>query len=124
MKKLIGRTDMEDALKKLDEMTEEVRMAVAQNLETMQAVEESVRGATNTVIGADNSVAGVDDGVAGADDPVVSRVARVNDEVASVDDQAKGINATAAVDDRETVVGDNVAEVIHGAQIILSQRSL
>ena len=121
MKMLIGRTDMEDALKKLDELTEEVRMAVAQNLGAMQAVEESVRRATNTVIGADNSVAGADDGVAGVDDPVASRVARVNDEVASVDDQAKGINVTAAtVDNRGTVVGDKVAEVIHGAQIIFN----
>ena len=120
MKKLIGRTDMEDALKKLDELTEEVRVAVSKNLEAMQAVEESVRGATNTVMGPDNSVAGVDDGAAGVHDPVASRVARVNDEVASVDDQARGINATAAVDDRGTVVGDKIAEVIHGAQIIFS----
>ena len=112
---------MEDALKRLDELTEEIRMAVAQNLGAMQAVEESVRRATNTVIGPDNSVADVDDGFAGV---MASRVARVNDEVASVDDRAKGINATAAVDDRGTVVGDKVAEVIHGAQIILIQRSL
>jgi hypothetical protein len=119
LKKLIGRTDMEDALKRLDELTEEARMAVARNLEAIQAVEGSVRGATNTVIGADNSVGGVDDGVDGVDDPVARRVARVNDELASIDDQAKGINVTAAtVDDRGTVVGDNVAEVIHGTQII------
>ena len=111
---------MEDALKKLDELTEEVRMVVSKNLEAMPAVEEGVRGATNTVIGADNSMAGVDDGAAEADDPVASRVTRVNDEVASVDDQARGINATAAVDDRGTVVGDKIAEVIHGAQIIFS----
>ena len=122
LKKLSGRTNMEDALKRIDELTEEARMAVAQNLEATHTVDESVRGVANTVIGADNSVAGVDDGVAGVDDPVASRVARVNDKVASDDDQAKGINASvASVDDRGNVVADKVADVIHGAQIIFSQ---
>ena len=103
---------MEDAVKRLDELTEEARMAVAQNLNEMQADEESVRGATNTVIGANNSMNGGDDGVSGIDDPVASRMAHV-------DNQAKGINTTAATaDDRGMVVGDKVAEAIHGAQII------
>ena len=129
LKKLIrvGRTDMEDALKRLDELTEEARMAVVRNLEATHTVNESVRGVANTVIGLDNSVAGVDDGVAGVDDTVASRVTRVNDELASVDDQLKGINATVAtVDDRGNVVGDKIAEVMYGAQIILhsSPRSL
>ena len=168
---------MEDAVKRLDELTEEARMAVAQNSNEMQADEESVRGATNTVIGANNSMNGGDDGVSGIDDPVASRVAHVDDQakginataatvddrgsvvgdkesvrgatntiigegnsvdgrndgisgvddpvanrVAHVDDQAKGINTTAATaDDRGMVVGDKVAEAIHGAQIIFSQ---
>jgi hypothetical protein len=44
-KKLIGRTDMEDALKRLDKLTqEEARMAVAQNLKATQIVDERVRG--------------------------------------------------------------------------------
>jgi hypothetical protein len=83
---------VEDALKKLDKLTdEEARMAVAQNLKATHNVDERVRGVANTVIAVDNRVAGVD-----------SRVACVDDKVASVDDTVK-------------MVGDKVAEVIHGA---------
>jgi hypothetical protein len=112
-KKLIGRTDMADALKRLDKLTEEeARMAVAQNLEATHTVDESVRGVENTMI----TGAGVDDRVAEVDD----RVPRV-DNVDSLDDQGKGINAGVASVDRVEVVGDKVAEIIDGAQIVLSQ---
>ena len=48
-KRLIGRTDMEDALKKLDRLTqEEVGMAVAQNLKATHVVDERVRGVART----------------------------------------------------------------------------
>src|SRR6266566_4823534 len=99
MKRLIGMTDVEDALKKLAKLTdEEARMAVAQNLKATHNVDERVRGVGNTVVAIDNRVASVDDRVAGVD----SRVACVDDKVASVDDTVK-------------MVGDKVAEVIHGA---------
>jgi hypothetical protein len=92
MKRLIGRTDVEDALKKLDRLTnEEARMAVAQNLKATHNVDERVRGVGNTVVAVDNRVAGVD-----------NRVAKVDDRVAGVDDTVK-------------IVGDKVTEVIHGA---------
>ena len=43
LKKLAGRTDLEDALKKLDKLThEEARMAIAQNLKATQEVNENV----------------------------------------------------------------------------------
>ena len=101
MRRLIGRTDVEDALKKLDKLTnEEARMAVAQNLKATQNVDERVRGVANTVENIDYRVAGVDD-----------RVARVDDKVTRVDDKVDG------VDDRVKVVDDKVAEVIHGTQI-------
>jgi hypothetical protein len=106
MKRLIGRTDVEDALKKLDKLTdEEARMAVAQNLKATHNVDERVREVGNTVIAVDNRVAGIDDRVACVDDRVAgvdSRVACVDDKVASVDGTVK-------------MVGDKVAEVIHGA---------
>ena len=100
MKRLIGRTDMEDALKKLDKLTnEEARMAVAQNLKATHNVDERVIGVANTMVAVDNRVAGVDDRVAGVD----SKVACVDDKVASVGDTVK-------------IVDGKVAEVIHGAQ--------
>jgi len=106
LKRLIGRTDMEDALKKLGNLTdEEARMAVAQNLKATHNVDERVRGVANTVVAVDNRVAGVDDRVAKVDDRVAgvdSRVACVGDKVVSVDHTVN-------------MVGDKVAEVIHGA---------
>jgi hypothetical protein len=90
-KKLIGRTDMDDALKRLDKLThEEARMAIAQNLKATQIVGEDVRGVADKVVAVDNRVAGVDD-----------RVAGMSDRVASVDDRVR-------------VVDDRVAEVFRG----------
>jgi hypothetical protein len=80
-KRLIGRTDMEDALQRLDKLTqEEARMAIAENLKATHTVDERVREVANTVVEIDNRVAVVDDRVAGVDD----RVAGVDDKVAEV----------------------------------------
>jgi hypothetical protein len=71
MKKLIGRTEIEDALKRLDKLTqEEARMATAQNLKVTHAVDERVKGVANTVVTIDNRVGCVGDQVAGVDDRV------------------------------------------------------
>ena len=70
----MGKTDMEDALKKLDRLTqEEFRMTIAENLRATHAVDESVREVTEQVLAVDDRVAGVDD-----------RVANVNDRVTEV----------------------------------------
>jgi methyl-accepting chemotaxis protein len=69
LKKLIGRTDIEDALKRLDRLTqEEARMAAAQVLKVANTVDDKVQGIANNMVGVDNRVAGVDDRVAGIDD--------------------------------------------------------
>ena len=48
---------MEDALNRLDQLTqEETRMAVAQNLKATHIIDERVTGVANTVIGIDASV--------------------------------------------------------------------
>ena len=92
MKRLIGRTDMEDALKRLDELTlEEARMAVAQNLKATHNVDERVRGVADAIVAVEDRVADVD-----------SRVACVDVKVANVDDTVR-------------TVGDKVTQVIHGA---------
>jgi hypothetical protein len=63
--RLIGRTDMEDALKRLDKLThEEARMAIAENLRATHAVDERVRGVTEQVLAVDDRVANVNDRVA------------------------------------------------------------
>ena len=63
-KRLIGKTDMEDALKKLDMLTqEEAWMTIAENLRATHVVDERVRGDTERVL---------------------DRVGNVNDKVAEV----------------------------------------
>jgi hypothetical protein len=80
-KKLVGRTEMEDALKRLDKLTqEEARMAAAQNLKATHIVDERVKGVVDTVEAIHNNVTDVDD-----------RVAGVSDQVAGVDDRVKEI---------------------------------
>jgi hypothetical protein len=82
MKRLIGRTDMEDALKKLDELTqEEVRMAIAENLRATHAVDQSVARVDRRVGGVSDQVARVDDRVVNVD----NMVAIVNDTVKDID---------------------------------------
>jgi hypothetical protein len=70
LKKLAGRTDMEDALKRLDKLThEEARMAVAQNLKATHIVDDRV-------VIVDSRVQVVD-----------ARTASINDEVKAINDK-------------------------------------
>lgn len=97
LKKLIGRTEIEDSLKRLDKLTqEEARMATAQVLKVAHSVDERVRGVRDEVLGVDNRVAGVDDRLAHVDD----RVAGVGDRVAGVGEIVKTVNdkVTAVID--------------------------
>ena len=74
-KKVIGRTDTEDALKRLDKLThEEAWMGIAQNLKATHTVGESVRGVADKVVVIDDKVAGVDDRVRVVDDRVAEVV--------------------------------------------------
>ena len=83
-KKLVGRTEMEDALRKLDKLTqEEARMAAAQNLKATHAVDERVKGVMDAV------------------DTIDNRIVRVNEKVVTVDDRVK-------------VVDNNLMQVIAG----------
>ena len=79
MKKLIGRTDIEDALKRLDKLThEEAWMGIAQNLRATHNVGESVRGVADRVFSVETAVKDVGTMVVGVDD----RVRVVDDRVA------------------------------------------
>jgi hypothetical protein len=74
LKKLFGnRTDIEDALKILDSLTqEEVQMVAAQVLKATHTVDDTGRvwGVTDIAFRVDNRVAGVGDQVRGVDDKV------------------------------------------------------
>src|SRR5258707_14227314 len=97
--KLIGKTEIEDALKRLDKLTqEEARMAAAENLKVAHTVDERVKGVVDTVEAINNKVSSVD-----------GRVAAVNDQVASVGDRV------VTIDDRVDVVDNRLVQVITGA---------
>jgi hypothetical protein len=90
-KRLIGRTDLEDALRRLDKLThEEARMATAEVLRMTHAIDETVTG-------------------------VREQVLVVDDRLVSVD------NRMVNVDNRVATVDGKVTEVINGAQITFSQ---
>ena len=64
LKKLIGRTEIEDVLKRLDKLTqEEARMAAAENLKVAHAVDKKVEGVADTVAVVDDRVKVVDNKV-------------------------------------------------------------
>src|SRR5216684_747977 len=108
-KKLIGRTEMEDALKRLDKLTqEEARMAAAENLKVAHTVDERVKGVVGTVEAIDNKVASVDGRVAG----VENQVTAVNDQVTAVNDQV------VAVDDQVASVNERVVTIDHGVKFV------
>jgi aminoglycoside phosphotransferase len=63
-KRLIGKTDLEDALKKLDQVTqEEARMIIAENLRATHAVDERVASVDDRVANVNDKVAEVIRGV-------------------------------------------------------------
>ena len=111
VKKVLGNTEMEDALKRLDRLTqEEARMAAAENLKLTHAVDKRVEGVADRVAGVDEHVAVVTDQVAAVDD----RVASVNEHVADVVDQVAGVDERiAGVDDRVAGVEECVASVVN-----------
>jgi hypothetical protein len=64
VKRLIGKTDLEDALKKLDKLTqEEARMTIAENLRATHAVDERVLSVDDRVANVNDKVAEVIRGV-------------------------------------------------------------
>jgi hypothetical protein len=76
LKKLFGNgTDIEDALKRLDVLTQqEAQMAAAQVLKATHAVDDTgrVRGVADIALGIDNRVASVGNQVQGVDDKVTA----------------------------------------------------
>jgi hypothetical protein len=112
LKKLIGRTDLEDVLKRLDKLTlEESRMATAENLKATHAVDERVKGV-------DNRVADIDDRVAGVDE----RVAVVDDRLAAVDGRLQ--RAADDVDEMKRSSFLNLVSADYGSLPVLSGNQL
>ena len=75
MKKILGKTDIEDALKRLDTLTtEEARMAIAETLKATNKVDDKVDKMNDKVDKVDDKVEKVDDTVNRVDDKVTELI--------------------------------------------------
>ena len=99
---MVGRTDIEDSLARLDLLTqEEVRMAAAQSLKATHAVHVDVKSASDHIQRVDDRVEGVGSDV----QHVNSHVQRVDDKVQGIHDEVQGVH------DEVQVVGGKVQKV-------------
>jgi len=140
VKKLFGRTDLEDALKRLDKLThDEGRMITAEVLKATHTVDERVRGVVDDVLRVDDRVARVDERVGDVDDKVTSvgeQVVSVDNRLLSVDNRVIGIDVrvegvaesvtavdhrVAGVDDRVIGIGDRVREVDDKVAVVIDR---
>ena len=110
LKKLIGRTDLEDALKRLEMLTqEETRMVAAQVLNVANTIDDRVQGIADNMLGVDNRVAGIDDRVGDVSNRLKEQVKGVNEQVTGVDDRVKDVN------DQVKAIDDKIAAVVDSA---------
>jgi hypothetical protein len=93
----MGKNEIEDALKKLDRLTqEEARMASAQLLEITNAIDSEVREIADNVLVVDDRVARVDERVVSVDERVAGIGDRVKDRMAGIGDRVKDVNDKSA----------------------------
>ena len=91
LKKLVGRTDIEDALQRLDKLTqEEARMATAEGLKATHGIDSKVEDVGDKVKGVDNKIQLVDKMIQGVDNKIHDIHVRVKD----VGDQIAGAQIT------------------------------
>ena len=124
----MGNTDIEECLRRLDNLTqEEAKMAAAEQLKIAHTIERKVTGIDERVkeVGGDVQCVGkklqdVDDRVQGVDDKVQSvnnTVQHVDDKVQGIDEEVKGVvDRVQAVDDKVQGIDDEVKGVGHGVE--------
>ncbi|KAI9434706.1 hypothetical protein H4582DRAFT_764263 [Lactarius indigo] len=109
-KKLVGRRDIEDALQKLDRLTQdEARMATAEVLRLTHSVDDKVLGVGFQVEGVKKGVQEVD----GKVECVDARVQVVGEGVQRVDQNVRTVNdGVKQVDHRVAVINDDVKLIL------------
>ncbi|KAH9178025.1 hypothetical protein EDB89DRAFT_1299066 [Lactarius sanguifluus] len=137
LKKLVGGRDIEDALQKLDRLTqEEARMATAEVLRVTHGVDDKVKGVgfqvegvnkgvqdvDGKVEGVDVRVQGVDERVQGVDERVQGadkRIQRVGDGVYGVDERVRGVDeGVQRIVHKVRAVDDRVKQVDHRMAVV------
>jgi peptidoglycan hydrolase CwlO-like protein len=98
LKRLVGRTDIEDALQRLDKLTqEEVRMVTAEGLKATHGIDNKVEDVGDQVKGVDNKIQGVDEKVKDVDNKIQGvdyKIHCVHVKVNDVGDQITGAQIT------------------------------
>ncbi|KAI9449038.1 hypothetical protein BJY52DRAFT_1228002 [Lactarius psammicola] len=114
LKKLIGRKDVEDALQRLDALTqEEARMAAAEALTITRGIDDKVKDLNDKVKDVDDRVKDVDDKVKDVDE----KVEGVDERVQAVDIKVDGIyDRVRTVDSKVQRVDHKVGTVIQGVK--------
>jgi predicted nucleic acid-binding Zn-ribbon protein len=109
VQKLLGKNDIEDALKRLDTLTmEETRMAIAENLKVTNRIDDKVDKVDSKVDKVDGKVDKVDDKVDKVGDKVCDKVDKVDDKVDEVDEKVE------KVDSKVTVLIDGAQKAFSG----------
>ena len=116
-RKLAGMADLEDALKRLDRLTqEEARMANAEVLRIAQSIGDGVKVVDGKVEDVGDKVEGVGDKV----EEVCDKVEDVGDKVEDVGDKVEDVgDKVEDVGDKVDVVGDKVQCVDDKVQVII-----
>ena len=105
LKKLVGRKDVEDALQRLDQLTqEEVRMATAEALTISRDIDDKVKAVDDKITDVGDKVKEVDEKVECIDE----RVQGVDIKIAEIDNQVQSI------DSKVQSVDHKVGSVIQG----------
>src|SRR6266436_5364446 len=98
LKRLVGRTDIEDALQRLDKLTqEEARMATAEGLKAAHGIDNKVEDVGDKVKGVDSKIQGVDKRIQGVDNKIKGVDSKIHDVrvgVKDVGDQIAGAQVT------------------------------
>ena len=118
-RKLAGMADLEDALKKLDRLTqEEARMANAEVLRIAHSIRDSVKVVDGKVEEVGEKVEGVGEKV----EEVGDKVEDIGDKVEDVGDKVKDVSEKVEdVGDQVQCVDDKVQVVIDGTRATSSQ---
>jgi archaellum component FlaC len=138
LKKLFGMKDIEDALQRLDKLTqEEARMAAAEGLTISRGIDDRVKVVDERLEGVDGRVQSVDVKVEGIEDQVQlvdNKVEGVDDRVRGVDDKVQGVDSKVqgvdnrllsvdtkvqGVDDKVLSIDSKVQDVDHKVETVI-----
>ena len=126
LRRLAGRTDLEDALKKLDILTqEEARMALAENLRITHSLRDGVKVVDSKLESVKETVEDVGENVEEIGEKVEGMSGKVEDvgeKLEDVNNKVEDIgNNVVDIGDKVQCVDEKVQEIIHGARGMSSQ---